>query len=376
MSSPASEIDPQLRSEVRGAGLVYVSDDAPGLRRLRCGRGFSYRTADGKRVSDAAELARIRALAIPPAYKDVWICANPRGHLQATGRDARGRKQYRYHPQWRVLRDHGKFDRVLHFGAALPRLRRRASRDLAQHGLPCDKVLALVVRLLDDTLIRVGNECYQRDNHSYGLTTLRSRHVSAQRGRLRFTFRGKSGQEHEVELTDKRLARIMRRVQQLPGQRLFQYLDDHGARRPVDSEMVNEYLRRACGDGQTHEFSAKDFRTFGGTVQAAGVLAHTALPETGGERARSCALAGAVKEVAAILGNTPAVCRASYIHPAVIEGWQDGSLIRVVPATCASHPRQLERNTLKFLRQRLRANKRRGAAAAGTKTRAGARRKS
>ncbi|MEO7072503.1 MAG: DNA topoisomerase IB [Rhodanobacter sp.] len=344
---------------MRAAGLVYVSDEQPGLHRQRHGRGFSYRNAHGKRVGDAADLARIRALVIPPAYTDVWICANPNGHLQATGRDARGRKQYRYHPQWRTLRDHGKFDRVLDFGQALPRLRRRVTRDLAQPGLPCDKVLALLVRLLDETLIRVGNECYVRDNHSYGLTTLRSRHVRAERGRLRFAFRGKSGQEHEVELTDKRLARIVRRIQHLPGQRLFQYLDDDGARRPVDSDMVNEYLRRGCGDDASHQFSAKDFRTFGGTVQAAGVLARTALPETGGERAQRSALSAAVKEVAAILGNTPAVCRASYIHPHVIEGWLDGSLLRAVPATCVNHPRQLERCTLTFLRRRLRAATRR-----------------
>ena len=355
MSTPSGEIDPQLRAQVRVAGLVYVSDSEPALRRQRHGRGFSYHDARGRRVDDAAELARIRALVIPPAWTDVWICANPRGHLQATGRDARGRKQYRYHPQWRNLRDHGKFDRVLGFGEALPRLRRRVTRDLAQRGLPRDKVLALLVRLLDDTLIRVGNECYRRDNHSYGLTTLRSRHVRAERGRLRFTFRGKSGQEHEVELTDRRLARIVRRVQQLPGQRLFQYLDDDGARRPVDSDMVNEYLRRACDDDESHEFSAKDFRTFGGTVQAAGVLARTALPESGGERAQRLALKAAVEEVAAILGNTPTVCRASYIHPQVIEGWLDGSLLRAVPVTCVNHPRQLERHTLHFLRRRLRA---------------------
>jgi DNA topoisomerase IB len=358
MSTPSGEIDPQLRAQVHAVGLVYVSDGDAGLRRQRHGRGFSYRDADGTRVDDAAELMRIRALAIPPAWTGVWICANPRGHLQATGRDARGRKQYRYHPQWRRLRDHGKFDRVLDFGEALPRLRRRAARDLAQPGLPCDKVLALLVRLLDETLIRVGNECYRRNNHSYGLTTLRSRHVRAARGRLRFTFRGKSGQEHEVELTDRRLTRIVRRVQQLPGQRLFQYLDDEGARQPVDSEMVNAYLRRACGDDESQEFSAKDFRTFGGTVQAARVLSRTALPERGGERAQRMALNAAVEEVAAILGNTPTVCRASYIHPQVIEGWLDGSLLRAVPATCVNHPRQLERRTLHFLRRRLRAARR------------------
>ncbi|KRE96584.1 DNA topoisomerase [Frateuria sp. Soil773] len=341
---------PEQRRTARAAGLVYVSDARPGIRRLACGKGFSYRDTRGRRIADRDELARIRALAIPPAYTQVWICPDPRGHLQATGRDARMRKQYRYHPRWRSVRDHGKFDRLLAFGAALPSLRRRVRRDLALPGLPRAKVLALVVRLLDDTLIRIGNEGYARDNGSYGLTTLRSRHVRAERGRLRFAFRGKSGQEREVALDDRRLARIVRRVQQLPGQRLFQYVDDDGRRQPVDSGQVNDYLRDACGS----DFSAKDFRTWGGTVQAARVLARTPLPE-GGERAVRNALAAAVKEVAALLGNTPAVCRASYIHPQVIAGWTDGSLRRAIPATAAAHPRQSEQRTLRFLRRRLRA---------------------
>ena len=356
MASPPDDIDPALRREVRAAGLVYVHDDQPGIRRQRCGKGFSYRDADGRCIRDKEPLQRIRALAIPPAYADVWICANPRGHLQATGRDARQRKQYRYHAQWRALRDHGKFDRVLAFGAALPALRRRVRRDLARPGLPREKVLALVVRLLDDTLIRIGNEGYARDNKSYGLTTLRSRHVRAERGRLRFAFRGKSGQEQEVELSDRRLARIVRRVQQLPGQRLFQYLDDDGQRQPIDSGEVNDYLHEACGE----DFSAKDFRTWGGTVNAAGVLARTPLPETGGERATRSALAAAIKEVAAILGNTPAVCRASYIHPLILQGWQDGSLQRAIAPAVAVHPRQLEQHTLRYLRRQLRLARRGG----------------
>jgi DNA topoisomerase IB len=351
MVSTPSEIDPELRREVRAVGLVYVTDAQPGIRRQRCGKGFAYHDADGKAVSDRDALQRIRALAVPPAYAEVWICANPRGHLQATGRDARGRKQYRYHEHWRELRDHGKFGRVMAFGDALPALRRRVRRDLALPGLPREKVLALIVRLLDDTLIRIGNESYARDNHSYGLTTLRTRHVRAERGRLRFAFRGKSGQEREVELSDKRLARIVRRLQQLPGQRLFQYLDDDGQRQPIDSGEVNDYLREACGA----DFSAKDFRTWGGTVQAAGVLARTPLPERGGERATRAVLAAAIKQVAAILGNTPAVCRASYIHPQIIEGWLDGSLAQAVPASAAVHPRQLEQRALRFLRRRLRA---------------------
>ena len=349
------EVDPLLRSAVRAAGLRYVSDDQPGIVRKRRGKGFGYLDAKGLRITDEEVLTRIRALAIPPAYVDVWICTNPNGHLQATGRDARARKQYRYHERWRAMRDHGKFDRVLAFGDVLPKLRRRVRSDLAQHGLPEEKVLALIVRLLDETLIRIGNDRYARDNKSFGLTTLRSRHVQLHRGRLRFEFRGKSGQQRELELDDKRLARIIHRMQQLPGQRLFQYLDEDGKRQPVDSEMVNDYLRNTSGG----EFTAKDFRTWGGTVQAAGVLARTPLPEKGGDRAMRSTLAAAIKEVAATLGNTPAVCRASYIHPLIIEGWQDGSLQRAIPATAGQHARQLEQLTLRYLRRRLRAGGRR-----------------
>jgi len=350
---PSPPIDPVLREEVRAQGLVYVSDEQPGIERRRRGKGFSYYDHTGVGVNDAKVIARIRALAIPPAYVDVWICSNARGHLQATGRDDRRRKQYRYHALWRELRDHGKFDRLLEFGKALPRLRRHVRNDLALPGLPRNKVLALIVRLLDETLIRIGNDRYARDNHSFGLTTLRSRHVRAERGRLRFEFRGKSGQQREVELDDRRLTKIIRRVQQLPGQRLFQYLDDDGQRQPVDSGMVNDYLREASSG----DFTAKDFRTWGGTVLAASVLARTPLPERGGERARRSAIADAVKEVAAVLGNTPAVCRASYIHPLLFEGWLDGGLQRLIPQATASHPRQLELLTLRFLRQRLRGSR-------------------
>jgi len=351
-------VDPTVLREARAVGLVYVSDEQPGIARRRRGKGFSYHDADGAPVRDGATLARIRTLAIPPAYVDVWICANPQGHLQATGRDARQRKQYRYHPQWRALRDNDKFTRLLAFGDALPRIRRHVRADLARPGLPREKVLALVVRLLDETLIRIGNDCYTRENRSFGLTTLRSRHVRAERGRLRFAFRGKSGQDQEVVLDNRRLAGILRRVQQLPGQRLFQYLDDDGTRQPIDSGMVNDYLRDASGG----EFTAKDFRTWGGTVQAIGVMARTPLPEDGGERALRQAITAGVKEVAATLGNTPAVCSASYIHPAVFEGWRDGSLQRAVPASCACHPRQLEQRALRYLRRRLRST----AATAGT----------
>lgn len=330
-------------------GLVHVSDSQPGLSRLRRGKGFSYRDADGRPIADREELARIRALAIPPAYTEVWICSNPHGHLQATGRDARGRKQYRYHPRWKKFRDVGKFDHMVEFGDALPALRRCVRRDLALEGLPRAKLAALIVQLLDDTLIRIGNDRYTRENHSYGLTTLRSRHVRAQHGRLRFAFRGKSGQDREVEMDDQRLVRIVRRVQHLPGQRLFQYIDDNDQLQPVDSGMVNEYLHACCGNGATHEFSAKDFRTWGGTVHAARILAGTPHPDGGGKKAWQSTLAKAVEEVATILGNTPAVCRKSYIHPRVLEGWSNGSLHEAIPLAVAAHPRKLERRLLQFL---------------------------
>ncbi len=346
-TQPTPDID--LRKEVRSAGLVYVSDSAPGIRRMRHGKGFSYRTVDNRRLASEGEIKRIHALAIPPAYADVWICANPLGHLQATGRDARGRKQYRYHPRWRELRDHGKFGRLLAFGVALPRLRRRVRSDLARSGLPREKVLALLVRLLDETLIRIGNETYTRENHSYGLTTLRSRHVKAYRGRLHFTFHGKSAQERDIELGDRRLARIVGQIQQLPGQRLFQYVNEEGKHQAIDSGMVNAYLHEASGG----EFTAKDFRTWGGTIKAIAVMARTPIPESGGERAQRSAIAEGVKEVAEVLGNTPAVCRSSYIHPQVFAGWLDGSLHKAVPESTISHRRQLEQRALRFLRRRL-----------------------
>ncbi|KAF1008304.1 MAG: hypothetical protein GAK28_01285 [Luteibacter sp.] len=339
------------RAHAKAAGLVYVCDTDEGLTRCRRGRGFVYLSPAGRPVKNADTLARIRALAIPPAYTDVWICPQDRGHLQATGRDARQRKQYRYHAKWRAIRDRGKFERLLEFGATLPRLRRRLRKDLALPGLPRDKVLALVVSLLEETMIRVGNDAYARENHSFGLTTLRSRHVAVHKNRIEFHFRGKSGQWADIVLDDRRLVKAIRRVQELPGQRLFQYVDDEGVRQPVDSEMVNEYLRDATGG----EFTAKDFRTWGGTVHAVAILAATPLPETGGERALKSTLAAAVKEVAGVLGNTPAVCRSSYIHPEVFAGWMEGDLHRRVPPTDPRFTRKLEASTLSFLRRRIRA---------------------
>ncbi|MBT2767225.1 DNA topoisomerase IB [Stenotrophomonas sp. ISL-67] len=340
---PARPATPEATA-ARDAGLHYVSDEQPGLARRRTGKGFSYRDADGHVVRDAATLARIRALAIPPAYTDVWICASPHGHLQATGRDARRRKQYRYHPDWARVRGDGKFDRVIAFGQALPALRRRLRRDLTRPGFPQDKVLAIVVALLAETLVRVGNPEYARDNRSYGLTTLRNRHLELVKGgRARMRFRGKSGQQQDVDIDDKRLVGLIKGCQQLPGQALFQYRDDDGTLQPVDSGQVNAYLRDAMGT----DFSAKDFRTWGGTVAALRQFAATALPEAPSERALAALQKEVVCGVATLLGNTPAVCRKAYIDPSVFDGWRDGTL-----ATLAGlrGERQWEQATLKFLR--------------------------
>jgi DNA topoisomerase-1 len=295
-------------------GLVYVSDDRPGIRRVRRGDGFAYRRPDGKPVRDEAVLRRIRKLAIPPAYEDVWICPDPRGHLQATGRDARGRKQYRYHPEWREARDADKFERMLEFGAALPRIRRRVAADLAapvgaQPGRRA--VLAALVRLLDTTYVRVGNDEYARENGSFGLTTLRNRHAEVSGGRLKLRFRGKSGKLHEVALEDPRVARVVRRCQAMPGQELFQYEDEGGATRSVDSEDVNEYIREASSAG----FSAKDFRTWHGSVHALVLWAE----QMAVDAARRMSANEVLAEVARRLGNTVAVCRKSYVHPRVLE---------------------------------------------------------
>jgi DNA topoisomerase IB len=331
------------------AGLVYVTDALPGIRREREGEQFIYLRPDRRRVTQPGELERIVHLAIPPAYDDVWICIHPRGHLQATGRDARRRKQYRYHPEWRTIRDGAKFGRMVEFGEALPQLRARVRRDLAQPGLPRDKVLAVLVSLLDATRIRVGNAEYAKANGSYGLTTLRNRHVRFVRaGRLLFRFRGKGGAEHEVVVDDKRLARIVRHCQQLPGQRLFQYIDDAGQRRGVDSDQVNQYLRDAMGA----DFTAKDFRTWGATVRAIALLRATPLPEVSSERGLNACIVAVIKTVAAELRNTPAVCRKSYINPCVFEAWKSGALHAAIGADVSTAPRKAERLALAFLRRK------------------------
>jgi DNA topoisomerase-1 len=286
--------------------------------------GFRYRGADGRVIRSAAELKRIRTLAIPPAWTDVWICSDPRGHLQATGRDARGRKQYRYHPSWRRTRDDNKFGRLPAFAAALPAIRARTSADLARPGLPRAKVLATVVQLLEKSLIRVGNEEYRKTNRSFGLTTMEDRHVAVSGGSLRFRFRGKSGIMHTVAVDDPRLARIVRQCRDLPGQQLFQYIDEDGVVQDVDSADVNAYLRDITGQ----DFTAKDFRTWAGTVLA--VTALRELDPSGAARRTKQEMLQAIEAVAGLLGNTRAVCRASYIHPAVLDCFMCGSLTRVI----------------------------------------------
>jgi DNA topoisomerase IB len=331
------------------AGLVYVSDTEPGIRRVRVGRGFRYLTPQNQPLASQKELKRIAALAIPPAYRDVWITLQTRGHLQATGRDARGRKQYRYHAEWRRLRDSAKFDRMVAFGEGLARLRRIVRRDLGLPGLPRAKVLAVIVRLLDATRVRIGNSEYARDNNSFGLTTLRDRHVRFIRdGRAVLNFRGKGGVQHEILINDRRIVQIVRRCQELPGQHLFQYVNDDGQRCAVDSGQVNDYLRSAMGD----DFTAKDFRTWGATLHAITLLACTALPDPPSERAFKSAILDVVRRVALQLRNTPAVCRKSYINPAVFDSWRSGRIHQVFDgALSRASPRKAEALVLDFLRR-------------------------
>jgi DNA topoisomerase-1 len=314
----------------RSAGLRWVSDARPGIRRVRAGRGFTYLAASGRRITAAATLGRIRSLAVPPAWTDVWICPDPRGHVQATGRDARGRKQYRYHPRWRAARDDTKYGRLLAFGRALPRIRSGVARDLERRGLPRAKVLATVVRLLEKTLIRVGNDEYARANRSFGLTTLNSRHVTVRGPRIGFRFRGKSGRVHAFAIEDGALSRIVKRCQELPGQELFQYVDTKGRRRAVGSGDVNDYLRALSG----RDFTAKDFRTWAGTVRASWALASRPAPAS--RRQGAAAVKDAICEVARRLGNTPAVCRKSYVHPVVVESYLSGALPRRLHARARS----------------------------------------
>jgi DNA topoisomerase-1 len=308
------------------AGLQYVTDATPGITRKRVGTGFAYYAPGGIRITDRLERRRLAALAIPPAWTDVWICPDPNGHMQATARDAKGRKQYRYHPRFRALRDESKFGRMLTFSEALPKLREQIERDLSVPGLPRRKLLATVVRLLDKTLIRVGNDEYTKANRSYGLTTLRRQHVEVRGHTLRFEFRGKSGIQHSLAVTDRRLARVVQQLQDLPGQQLFKYLDEDGTRQSVDSDDVNQYLRHVTG----RDVTAKDFRTWSGTMIAARALRELGPATT--ERQARRNVNQALDEVAARLRNTRAVCRKYYVHPAVIEAYHRGVAVPEPPS--------------------------------------------
>lgn len=310
--------DPQ--EAAKAAGLRYVHDDSPGIRRLKRGEGFRYVDPDGKPVRDKATIERINALAIPPAYRDVWICPLANGHLQATGMDARGRKQYRYHLKWRAQRDETKYGRLMSFGRALPLIRERTSADLKKPDLSRERVLAALVQLLEKTLIRVGNEEYSKANKSYGLTTMRNRHVDVEGAKIHFEFKGKSGVKHSIDLSDKRLARVLDKLSDLPGQEVFQYVDENGERHAIGSSDVNAYLKEISGE----DFSAKDFRTWAGTVLAS--LALQEFEKFDSETQAKRNIMQAIENVSSRLGNTPSVCRKCYVHPAVLDSYLDGSL--------------------------------------------------
>ena len=339
LAAPAERI-------ARRAGLVYVSDTLPGIVRQRAGKSFQYLSPQRKLIRDPRTLRRIRALAVPPAYRDVWICRTPRGHLQATGRDARGRKQYRYHRAWREVRDCAKFERMAAFVLGLPALRRRLKRDLARKGLPQAKVLACVVSLLSASAARVGNAEYARVNHSFGITTLRNRHVSFARGaRAVLDFVGKGGVRHEIVVDQRHIVEIVRRCHDLPGQHLFQYLDSEGVSHAVDSGMVNRYLCEAMG----REFTAKDFRTYHATVRAIELLKDLPLPQPHSRAAVRRLGARVLKSVAKLLRNTPAVCRRSYVSPQVFAAWEDGTLARRFRHLRELRGARAERALAKFL---------------------------
>jgi DNA topoisomerase-1 len=308
-------------AHAEAASLRYVSDARPGIRRKRAGAGFTYIAPNGSTIRDPATLERIRAIGIPPAWTDVWICPIANGHLQATGRDAKGRKQHRYHARWRAVRDENKYGRLARFARALPAVRRRVAADLAAAGMPQRRVLAMVVRLLETTYIRVGNEEYARSNGSYGLTTLTDDHVRVRGARIRFSFRGKSGKDHDIEINDAHLARLVKRSRDLPGEELFQYIDENGEPHPIGSGDVNAYIREVAGE----EFTAKDFRTWAGTLLAARALT-AAAGDSDAATITKAVITEAVKQTAGQLGNTPTVCRKCYIHPLVLEVFQDEAM--------------------------------------------------
>jgi DNA topoisomerase I len=321
-TDPAIATDPTQAA--KAAGLRYATDKRPGIQRKRAGKAFRYIALDGQTIRDQEILARIRSLAIPPAWEDVWICPSPLGHIQATGRDEKGRKQYRYHPRWREVRDGAKYDRMMAFGRTLPRLREQTDRDLALPGLPRRKVVATIVQLLEQSLIRVGNDEYAKANHSFGLTTMFDKHVALDGASIQFKFRGKSGIRHKIDIRDRRLARIVKRCQELPGQELFQYIDEEGATQDIDSSDINDYLREMTGQ----DFTAKDFRTWAGTVLAAMALQEFEVFDSQAQAKKN--VVRAIESVAERLGNTPTVCRKCYVHPAVLDAYQDGSMIEAL----------------------------------------------
>ncbi len=330
------------------AGLQYVSDDRPGYTRRANDGDFEYLDTQGKQIRDERRLLRIKRLAIPPAWTDVWICPSANGHIQAIGRDARRRKQYRYHERWREIRDENKFGRLADFANALPQIRKRVDHDIKLPGLPREKVLATVVRLLERTFIRIGNDEYARENKSFGLTTIKNRHVTVKGARLRFRFRGKSGRQHDVDVTDRRIAKIVAKCQDLPGQDLFEYISDNGEVRDVTSQDVNDYLREITGE----DFSAKDFRTWAGTLLAA--LALNAQESFETKKQAKANVKAAICAVAELLGNTPAICRKCYVHPAIIEAYLSGTQIaglgQAIKNAARVNLHVVERAVLKSLR--------------------------
>lgn len=350
----ALEIVTDPKEAAEEAGLRYVTDEKPGYKRQRRGKKFVYFDTEGKEIRDETRILRLNRLAIPPAYSDVWICPSPNGHLQATGRDERGRKQYRYHERWREERDENKDQKMVIFAEALPKIRRRINKDLKRRGLPRAKVLATVVQLLERTFIRIGNEEYAKENKSFGLTTMRNRHVEVKGANVRFRFRGKSGKEHDIDTDDRRVAKVIRKLQELPGQEVFQYLDEEGDRHDVTSDDVNEYLQEITGE----EFTAKDFRTWAGTVMTAMALKAQVVFENKSQAKQN--VKAAIGAVAKMLGNTPAVCRKCYVHPAVLETYLDGNLIEGLKkqtertlADSLGDLRSEEAAVLSFLRERL-----------------------
>src|SRR6266853_909471 len=338
-----------LLEAAEDAGLRYVTDEQPGFSSKRKGEEFEYSDTKGKAIRDEQRLLRIKRLTIPPAWNDVWICPSPKGHIQATGRDARGRKQYRYHERWREVRDENKFDRLAQFAKALPDIRRRVAQDLKLPALPRRKVLATIMRLLERTFIRIGNEEYARENKSFGLTTLKNRHVKIKGAQVLFRFRGKSKRPHEVDVTDRRVAKVIAKCQDLPGQDLFQYVDEDGEVQDITSQDVNEYLRQIAGE----DFTAKDFRTWGGTVLAAMALSKQEEFQT--KKQANSNIKTAICAVAELLGNTPAVCRKCYVHPVIVEAYLNQTRIAGLNGSKTLEPpnlRRAERAVLKFLHAR------------------------